>query len=105
MKYTHKQISDMTSLYNHHHAKPDNQHKMILKTIEEFASINKLLVKLLLKEIKLHDIELLDELFDADFMMFQLKRIIVHDKYIKELFNNVINAKLERELKRWGLND
>lgn len=101
MEYTEQQLIDMNTLFNHHHGKPDNQYKMILKTIEEFASINKLLVKLLLKEIKLHDIELLDELFDSDFMMFQLKRIIVHDEYIETLFNQVVNAKLEREIEKW----
>ena len=105
MRYTHKQISDMTTLYEHHISKNNNTHKMIKKSVEELASLIKLLMKLELEEIQKHDIELLDELFDADFMMFQLKRIIVPDTYINTLYNNVVNAKLERELKRWGLSD
>jgi len=105
MSYTHKQIQDMNKLTHHHFHKDDNRNKIILKVIEELSSINKQLVKLLLKEIEPYDIELLDELFDADFMMFQLKVLLVPDEYTQILFNNVVNAKLERELKRWGLND
>jgi len=103
MNYTHKQIQDMIKLSEYHFSKDDNRNKIILKTIEELSSLNKLSVKLILDEINPYDIELLDELFDADFMMFQLKRLLIPDEYTQTLFNNVVNNKLERELKRWGL--
>lgn len=93
----------MTKLFDHHNSKKNNTHKTIKKSVEELASLIKLLMKLELEEIQKHDIELLDELFDADFMMFQLKKILVPDTYINTLYNNVVNTKLERELKRWGL--
>ncbi|MBA7490197.1 hypothetical protein ES702_00732 [subsurface metagenome] len=105
MKYTHKQIQDMLKLAEHHFHKLDNRNKIILKTIEELSSLNKLSIKLILNEINPYDIELFDELFDADFMMFQLKRLLIPDKYTETLFNNVVNNKLERELKRWGLDE
>jgi len=102
MEYTEQQLKDMNTLFNYHNAKPNKQ-KMILKTIEELSSLNKLLPKLLLEEIKPHDIELLDEIFDTEFMMFQLKRRILNNSYLETLYINIVNAKLERELKRWGI--
>jgi len=103
MKYTHKQIQDIHTLNNYHMT--ISRKDQILKSIEEFSSLNKMLSKLLLSEIPYQDIELLDELFDSDVMMMQLKNILVPDEYTAVLYNNVVNAKLERELKRWGLND
>lgn len=102
INYSEKQIKDMTSLHDYHNEFSHSDH-VIIKVIEELSSLNKLLAKLLLEEIKPHDIELLDELFDADFMMFQLKRMLIHNEYIRTLYDNVVNSKLERELKRWGL--
>lgn len=103
MKYTHKQIQDMIKLANYH-IKIDFNNQ-IIKTIEELSSLNKLLAKLLLKEVEPNNIELLDEMYDADYMMFQLKMMLVPDEYMGILYNNVVNAKIERELKRWGLNE
>ncbi len=100
--YSEKQIEDMTSLHDYHNKFSNSEH-VIIKVIEELSSLNKLLAKLLLKEIIPHDIELLDELFDADFMMFQLKRMLIHNEYIKTLYDNIVTSKLKRELKRWGL--
>lgn len=102
MNYSDKQILDMTILSNYHIEKGVND-KIIIKTIEELSSLNKLLAKLLLGEIKPHDINLLDELFDTDFMIFQLKRMLVSDDYMRLIYDNVVDAKLERELKRWGV--
>ena len=103
MIYSDKQLDEIDKLNKFHiaHSRKDQ----ILKSIEEFSSLIKLLVKLLLNEIPYQDIDLLDELFDSDVMMIQLKKILVPDKYTAVLYNNVVNAKLERELKRWGLND
>lgn len=101
MNYTHKQKQDMIKLADFHiETDFDDQ---VLKSIEELASLIKLLAKLNLGEVKKHDIELLDELFDADYMVFQLKRMLVKDNYMSLLYNNVVNNKLERELKRWGI--
>lgn len=103
MSYTHKQIQDIIRLADYHiNISVKDQ---IIKTIEELSSLNKLLCKLLLKELEPYDIDLLDELFDADVMIISMKRYLVPDEYSKVLFNNVVNAKLERELKRWGLSD
>ena len=101
MNYSDKQILNMTILSNYHIEKGVND--QIIKTIEELSSLNKLLAKLLLGEIKPHDINLLDELFDTDFMIFQLKRMLVSDDYMRLIYDNVVDAKLERELKRWGV--
>lgn len=101
MKYTHKQIQDMNTLADYHIEYSFND--QVIKTIEELSSLNKLLAKLVLKEIEPHDIELLDELFDSDYMIFQLKKMLVPDEYMAVIYNNVVNTKLERELKRWGL--
>jgi len=100
--YSDKQIEEIDKLNLFHiaHSRKDQ----ILKSIEELSSLIKLLSKLLLSEIPYQDIELLDELFDADVMMIQLKKILVPDEYTAVLYNNVVDAKLERELKRWGLN-
>jgi len=101
MKYSDNQIKDMILLSNYHLEISYND--QIIKVIEELSSLNRLLAKFLLGEIKQHDIELLDELFDADFMIFQLKRMLVSDEYMMVLYNSVVNSKLEREIKRWGL--
>ena len=101
MKYTHKQIQDIIRLANYHIK--ESVKDQIIKTIEELSSLNKLLCKLLLDEITYHDVELLDELFDADVMIMSMKQLLVHDEYMQVLYNNVVDAKLERELKRWGL--
>ena len=98
MKYTDEQNEAIDKLNKFHiaHSRKDQ----ILKSIEEFSSLIKLWSKLLLSEIPYEDINLLDELFDADVMMRQLKKILVPDEYVAVLYNNVVNAKLERELKR-----
>jgi len=101
MKYTHKQIQDIIKLADYHIQ--DNVRNQVIKTIEELSSLSKLLCKLLLKEFEPYDIELLDELFDADVMIISMKRYLIPDEYTQVLFNKVVNAKLERELKRWGL--
>lgn len=102
MNYTHKQIQDIIRLADYHIEISIKD--QIIKTIEELSSLNKLLCKLYLKEIEPYDMELLDELFDADVMIMSMKRYLVPDEYMQLIFNNVVNDKLERELKRWGLN-
>jgi len=102
MEYTEQQLKDMTRLFKFHNV-DKNFRFIMLKTIEELNSLSKVLAKLLLGEYEPHDIELLDEMFDADFMIFQIKRILVPDEYMQTIYNNVVDAKLERELKRWGL--
>lgn len=101
MSYTHRQIQDMI-LLSDYHVKTDFNNQVI-KTIEELSSLNKMLAKLILGEVEANNVELFDELFDADYMIFQLKRMLIPNDYIRTLYNNVVNAKLERELKRWGL--
>ena len=103
MTYSDNQLDEIDKLNNYH--LNISRKDQILKSIEEFSSLNKMLVKLLLSEIDFQNIELLDELFDSDVMMIQLKKILVPDEYTAVLYNNVVNAKLKRELKRWGLND
>lgn len=103
IKYTDKQIQDMTILADYHIKRSFKD--QVIKAMEELSSLNKLLAKLALKEIQKHDIELLDELYDADYMIFQLKIMLLPNDYMKDIFNNVVNNKIERELKRWGLND
>jgi len=103
MKYTDKQIRDMTLLADYHIKRSFKD--QVIKSMEELSSLNKLLGKLALKEIETYDVELLDELYDADYMIFQLKMMLLPDDYMETIYHNVVNAKLERELKRWGLND
>ena len=102
MEYTEQQLKYMNILSRFHNV-DKNFRFIMIKTIEELNSLSKVLAKLLLGEFEPHDIELLDEMFDAYFMIFQIKRILVPDKYMQTIYNNVVNAKLERELKRWGL--
>jgi len=103
MSYTHKQTQDMIKLADYHLGISfDDQ---VLKTIEELSSLIKMLCKYALKEIDYEDFNLLDELYDADYMIFQMKRALLKDEYTKVIFNQIVDAKLERELKRWGLNE
>lgn len=102
MKYSEKQLKNMKRLFEFHY-KDKNFNFIMLKTIEELNSLSKVIAKLLLGEFEPHDIELLDEMFDADFMIFQIKRILVSNEYMSVLYNNVVDLKLERELKRWNV--
>lgn len=101
MNYTDKQIQDMTTLADYHIKRSFKD--QVIKSMEELSSLNKLLAKLALKEIQPYDIELLDELYDADYMIFQLKRMLISSEYMEVIYNKVVDAKIERELKRWEL--
>lgn len=100
MTYSFKQLDNITLLIDYHIrvSKKDQ----IIKAIEELASLNKMLCKLLLGEIEYPNLELLDELFDADVMIMSMKRLIV-DEVSQVRFDKIVNDKLERELKRWGI--
>lgn len=101
MTYTEKQREDIIKLADFHISVSEKD--QIIKAIEELSSLNKMLCKLLLGEIKYHDIELLDELFDADVMIMSMKRLIISEDVIRDLYDNVVENKLIRESKRWGV--
>lgn len=47
--------------------------------------------------------ELLDELFDADIMMMQLKGIFLNTVSNRIRYHDIVNAKINRELRRWDI--
>ena len=99
--YTEAQKESMKKLADYHLS--HGLEGQYFKTVEELSSLIKMICKYALKEIDYEDINLLDELFDAEFMIFQMKRELLKDEYTDIVFNKIVNEKLERELKRWGL--
>jgi len=100
-EYTHSQKEAMKKLSDFH--LKEGLEGQLFKTIEEFSSLIKMICKYALEEVNYYDFNLLDELFDADFMIFQMKRELLKDEYTKIVFNRIVDEKLERELKRWEL--
>ncbi len=77
-----------------------------IKTIEELNSLSKILCKYILGEKDI--IELLDELYDSDYMIFQLKLYLFGDREDSELYKKymeIVDAKLFREFDRWLKNE
>ncbi len=101
--YTKEQIRRMNELALFHLNR--NIKDQLLKTIEELNSLSKALCKFALNE-KI-DFELLDELYDADYMMFQIKIFLFeysNTEYSEKLFKkymDIVNSKLYREYDRW----
>lgn len=102
---------NMIKLSNFHIGNEEHKKLQIVKAVEELASVNKMLCKYIINS-ELGDLvskssfsmnELLDELFDAEFMIFQLKRLFLVNEYMKDKYELISSAKLERELKRWDI--
>ena len=79
----------------------------MVKVIEELAELTKPLCKFILFKrgrIPSYSIEeIIQELFDADFMIFQAKKYFLETLGHQEAFEIVVDETLERELERWGL--
>lgn len=98
-EYDERQIKKMNKIMNYHLSRyPDLQ---IKKALEEFKELE--------DEIEEYEKQwivtdaLLDELFDVDFMMQQLKEMFLDTPMNRIRYNNIVNFKIERELKRYGL--
>lgn len=103
-KYNKRQIEIMNALAEFHinnHTEEDQ----ILKTIEEMSELIKELLKWIwVKRGFAQDISrrtLLDEIFDLDLMLFQLKKYFVEGD--QGYYRNIVNEKLYREVNRWGI--
>ncbi len=78
----------------------------VIKAIEEFSELSTKLCKFLLKAYARQDLdedEILGEIFDADFMLFQVKLVFINSEDRQDRYDRIVDEKLDRELKRWGL--
>lgn len=75
--------------------------KQIDKTIEELKELINELERFNDGDFELEN--LLDELFDSFFMITQIYDLFVTDEETKKIWFMIIEAKIERELKRWNL--
>ena len=94
----------MALLAKYHREHPiDN----MVKVIEELAELTRSLCKFILfrrGRIPSYSIEeIIQELFDADFMIFQAKKYFLETLGFQEDFDLVVDKTLEEELVRWGL--
>ncbi len=121
MSYTKDQKRRMLELAKFHIER--DWKGQFIKTIEELNSLSKLLCKYVLGEKTIEELndlskilvkydpdkddekfELLDELYDSDYMIFQLKLYLFGENEDSELFKKymeIVNAKLYREFDRW----
>lgn len=96
----------MIMLAEFHHASSETKDLQIIKTVEELVSLSKELCKYIVdsalgKPVDMN--EVYDEMFDAEFMIFQLKRLFLNNPYSQNQYDEISIVKIERELKRWGL--
>ena len=91
--------SAMNAIAEYHLSKhPDKQFN---KAIQELAELTVEITKW--KEGDPNFEKLLDELFDAEFMIYQLKRLLIQRDHDHEIFNKLVNAKLLREIEKHGI--
>lgn len=98
-------IRNMVKLSNFH-AKSKSKLLMYFKTVEELVSLSKEVCKFAVNTelgLPIDLNELLDEMFDAEFMIFQLKRLFLVDEYSRDKYELIANAKIEREMERWNI--
>jgi len=98
----------MKKLAEFHLSNVETRDLQIIKTVEELVSLSKELCKYVVNSELGVDIDywdLYDEMFDVEFMMFQLKRLFLNNPYSQNQYDEISIAKIERELERWGLND
>ena len=96
----------MIKLANFHLHNERTSDLQIIKTVEELVSLSKELCKYVVNSALGVDIDyhnLYDEMFDAEFMIFQLKRLLITNPYSQNQYDEISIAKIERELERWGL--
>lgn len=105
MKYSEDQLEKMELMAKYH-----NEGHLIdnmVKVIEELAELTKPLCKFILfKRGRIRAYlkkEIIQELFDADFMIFQAKKYFLETLGFQEDFNKIVDETLDRELVRWGL--
>ncbi len=112
MSYTKEQFEKMYKMADYH----IKNHPLLnlIKVIEELSEFNRELCKFLIvkllnivnEDTQINDIDygkLYNEMFDADFMMIQAKMYFLRSEFIEKHYYEIVNKKLERELKRWGL--
>lgn len=78
----------------------------VIKAIEEFSELTTKLCKYLLQKYArepLDEDQVLSEIFDADFMLFQIKLVFINSTDRQDLYDRIVDEKLDRELRRWGL--
>lgn len=104
ISYSELQIENMYRIAKYHILRHSS--KQIIKTIEELSELQIELCSYLLKttDFTNEDYEdLLKEIYDADYMIFQMKILFINDFKKKKLYDEIVNSQISRELKRRGL--
>lgn len=96
--YTETQRENMMKIANYHLGHIDDQY---LQAIQELAELQVEITKWNLGKANFE--EFLDEIFDADFMIFQLKLIMIRRPEDFSIWCKRVNEKIERELMRHDL--
>ena len=97
-EYTEVQTESMKKIADYHLGHIEDQY---LQAIQEFAELQVEITKWNLGKANYTD--LIDELFDADFMILQLKMILIRRPQDLIFWNKKVNEKIERELVRHDL--
>jgi len=98
-EYNETQIRKMNLIRKYHLS--NHSDKQLDKLLEEFKELSEEIE--LYKECLIITDELLDELFDVDFMMYQIKELLMNIPLNRVRYNAIVNIKIERELLRHGL--
>ena len=96
-EYNIEQIKDMMKLTEYHLR--HHPEKQLDKLLEEFEELREEIEFYKERRWIITD-ALLNELFDVDFMMFQIKKMLIDKLEYRHRYNKIVKAKLKRELKR-----
>lgn len=95
-EYTPKQRMMMNGLMVYHLDK--HPEKQIIQTIQELAELIKTLTKYYGDNEPNNN--LLEEIFDVDFMLMQMKKQIIYNNNLNHVYVEIVNGKLHREIVR-----
>ena len=102
-EYSPEQIEKMLKICIFHEDK-HGLDKQMDHTIKELKELAEELLPKVSNDAWVYDkFKVFSEMFDVEFMIFQLKQTMM--KYKKDViyFNKIVDNNLERELFRWGL--
>ena len=98
-EYTEPQKEAMKKIADYH--LEHNFKAQFLQAIQELAELQVEITKWKLGKANYED--LLDEIFDAEFMILQLKMMMITKPHDRTLWNQKVTKKIGRELMRHGL--
>ena len=78
--------------------------KQIIQAIQELGELICELTRFYKGDCENVSNELLEEYFDVDFMMYQLRTLLIRNKGFEHEYRVQASLKLEREMARHGLN-